>query len=145
MWCGTHESVNAAIMDDAVSTLKLKAAVAVKTVEVNQYTQLALMDQFTKFVEVERNSDDAGKSQAQILDHIDTMMKCLPFNVGGRDPRGTAILSPTIQAYEQTAIELTYEEMMRLSVHKPILDGEVIKGKTFPVTDNTQKLEGPNA
>ena len=87
VWCGTPEATGAAVLDDAIGTLKLKAAIAAKTVPVNQHTQLALMEQFTKFVEVERNTDSAGKAQEQILDHIQAMMTTLPFNIGGRDPQ----------------------------------------------------------
>lgn len=143
VWCGTPEAVGAAVLDDAIGTLKLKAALAAKTVPVNQHTQLALMEQFTKFVEVERNTDSAGKAQEQILDHISAMMTTLPFNVGGRDPRGSTLPLTKVQEFEKTAIELTYEETMRLSVSQPIANGEMLKRLTFPITQSTQVLEAP--
>ena len=141
-WCGTPEAVGAAILDDAIGTLKLKAALAAKTISVNQYTQLQLMEQFTKFVEVERNTDSAGKAQEQILDHISAMMTNLPFNVGGR---GDINPSSDVQQYETSAIELTYEETMRLSVKQPIANPEILKRLTFPVTQATQVLETAKA
>jgi len=141
VWCGTPEAVGAAVLDDAIGTLKLKAALAAKTVPVNQHTQLALMEQFTKFVEVERNTDSAGKAQEQILDHISAMMTTLPFNVGGRDPRGGRLPMSPVQEYEKTAIELTYEETMRLSVSQPIANSGTLKRLTFPITQSTQVLE----
>jgi hypothetical protein len=144
VWCGTPEAVGAAILDDAIGTLKLKAAVAAKTVAVNQHTQLALMEQFTKFVEVERNTDSAGKAQEQILDHISAMMTTLPFNVGGRSTI-KALAGNPVQEFESTAIELTYEETMRLSVHQPIANRDILRQLTFPVTESTQRLEAPKS
>jgi len=140
-WCGTPTAVGAAVMDDAISTLKLKAAIATKTVKVDQYTQLAIMDAFTKFVEIERTTDSAGKAQEQILDHISAMMTTLPFNVGGRVARGLTLNSP-VDAFEKTAIELNYEEVLRLSVRQPIAHQQILQRLTFPVTQSTQLLEG---
>lgn len=138
-WCSNPAALGAAVMDDAIGTLKLKAAIATKTVQVNHQTQLALMEAFTKFVEIERSTDSAGKAQEQILDHISAMMTTLPFNVGGRVSR-TVSMSP-VDAYEKTAIELTYEETMRLSVRQPIAHQAILKNLTFPVTVTTQTLE----
>lgn len=136
-WCGTPSAVGAAVMDDAIGTLKLKAAIATKTVQVNQHTQLALMETFTKFVEIERSTDSAGKAQEQILDHISAMMTTLPFNVGGRPSRVTGATNP-VDAFEKSAIELTYEETMRLSVRQPIAHQNILAALTFPVTQSTQ-------
>lgn len=139
-WCGTPTALGAAVMDDAIGTLKLKAAVATKTVQVNQQTQLALMETFTKFIEIERSTDSAGKAQEQILDHISAMMTTLPFNVGGRNTR-TSHQNMPLAAFERTAIELTYEETMRLSVGHTIAHEGILRNLTFPVTEATQKLE----
>lgn len=141
-WCGTPTAVGAAVMDDAISTLKLKAALATKTLQVNQHTQLAILDAFTKFVEIERTTDSAGKAQEQILDHISAMMTTLPFNVGGRIARGTTQLASPVDDFDKTAIELTYEEVLRLSVRQPIAHQQILKNLTFPVTAATQNLEG---
>ncbi len=139
-WCGTPTAVGAAVMDDAISTLKLKAALATKTIQVNQHTQLAIMDAFTKFVEIERNTDSSGKAQEQILDHISAMMTTLPFNVGGRSSRTTMSMNSPLDAFDKTAIELTYEETMRLSVRQPIAHQEILRGLTFPITESTQLI-----
>lgn len=133
-WCSDPSAVGAAVMDDAVGTLKLKAALAAKTVHVNQHTQLALLEAFTKFVEIERNTDSVGKAQEQILDHISAMMTTLPFNIGGRPHRLPDLNSP-IAEFERSAIELTYEETMRLSVHQPIANEQILKNLSFPVTN----------
>lgn len=142
IWCGTPDGVGAAIQDDAISTLKLKSALAAKTVSVNSHTQLALLEQFTKFVEVERNTDSSGKAAEQILENIQAMMITLPFNVGGRDPRtGTLIDRGPLEPYEQGSIELTFEETMRVSVRQPIANADTLRALSFPVTENTQLIE----
>ena len=141
VWCGSPDAVGAAVLDDAVGTLKLKAAVATKTIPVNSHTQLALLEQFTKFVEVERSTDSAGKSQEQILEHISAMMTTLPFNVGGRSPQGNIIPTTTAQDYDHGAVELHTEELMKLSVNQKIEHTEILKRLRFPGTQNTQVLE----
>lgn len=140
VWCSTVDEVHAAVMDDAISTLKLKSLVAAKTVGVNQHTQLALLEQFTKFVEVERNSD-ARDGDQQINENISAMFVAMPITVGERDPRGTAIQNPTIQEFNRSAIELTYEETMRLSTSQTIANESILRKLEFPVTQATQRME----
>lgn len=133
-WCGTPESVGSAVIDDAIGTLKLKAAIAAKTVGVTQHTQLALMETFTKFIEVERNTDSSGKSQEQILDHIAAMMSALPFSVGGRAADGSRTTPTVLNKFDKTAVELTYEETMRLALNQPIMHTEILEKLTYPDT-----------
>ena len=142
-WCSTPDGVGAAVLDDAISTLKLKAALAAKTVPVNQHTQLALLERFTQFVEVERNTDSSGKAQEQILDHISAMMTSLPFNIGGRDPRNNHMMIDrgNMEPFEISSIELTYEENLRISVGKPIANANTLRSLSFPVTEATQFIE----
>lgn len=131
-WCGTPDAVGSAVIDDAIGTLKLKAAIAAKTVGVSQQTQLALMETFTKFIEVERNTDSSGKAQEQILDHIAAMMTTLPFSVGGRTAQGERITPTLLSKFERTPVELTYEETMRLSVNQPIMHTDILEKLTYP-------------
>lgn len=133
IWCNSPADLNAAVMDDAINTLKFKAAVAAKTVPVNQYTQLAILEAFTKFIEIERNTDSAGKAQDQILAHISAMMGTLPFNVGGRTTTGAlAARGAPGEQYEDSAIELTYEETLRLAMSKPIAHEDILAKLQFP-------------
>lgn len=141
VWCSTVDEVHAAVMDDAISTLKLKSLVAAKTVGVNQHTQLSLLEQFTKFVEVERNSDSRDGDQ-QINENISAMFVAMPLTVGERDPRGVAVTNPAVQSFERSAVELTYEEIVRLSTSRPIMNESILRKLEFPVTESTQKVEG---
>lgn len=134
-WCGTPDTVGSSVQEDAISTLKIKAAVAAKTIPVNGNTQLALLEQFTKFVEVERTTDSAGKSQEQIMDHIGAALKSMPINIAGRDPRnGTLLPKGPLDAYDSGSVELTYEEMLRVSVRMPIANAETLKLLKFPTS-----------
>ncbi len=137
-WCGTQDNVGSAVQDDAIGTLKLKAAIAAKTVSVNSHTQMHLLDAFTAFVEIERSTDSMGKAKDQIMDHIQAMMTTLPFNIGGRDPLrkqgGIKAKMDTgpVGLYDDTAIELSYEETMRVSVGQKLPHEAEIRQLTFP-------------
>lgn len=146
-WCGDANDVGAAVIEDAIGTLKLKAALAAKTVPINQTTQIALMEQFTKFVEVERNSDSEGKTQVQLLSHVDAMMSVLPFSVGGRDPRAghTRIAAGPFTKFENAAIELTYEETIRLATGQSVPSADEAAGLTFDTIIQSQTVETSDA
>lgn len=118
-WCSSTDGVNAAIQDDAISTLKLKAALAAKLTPVNQHNQIDLLHIFTKFVEVERTTDSAGKAQGQILDHIAAMMSQVPFTTGGHDPH----TGHAIRTQQRLSVELTYDEQLAASAGLPIARG----------------------
>ena len=123
LWCDSPDGVGDAIQDDAISTLKLRAAIAAKTVPVNGGTQMALLEQFTKFVEVERNTDSAGKAQSAIMGHIGAMMTALPFDIGGEDANSY---------FDRSAVELTYEESMQVSSGKAMPHLQDLRRLTFP-------------
>lgn len=133
VWCGTPEGARLAIADDAVTTLKLKSALAAKTVAVNAQTQMALIDQFTRFEEIERNSDSQGKAQEQILENIHAMLTGLPFSVNGINPKtGKAIEPGPISEFDSGSVELTYEETMRICVRQPIANADTLREMVFP-------------
>jgi hypothetical protein len=136
VWCQTADAMSAAIQDDAIATLKLKAAIAAKTVSVGQNNQLALMEQFTKFVEVERSTESQGRAQDQILGHIQALFAALPFQVGA--PQNGMDSNP-LDTYDQSSIELTFQETMRVTTRQPLRDAELLKNLQFPQTVLTQK------
>ncbi len=137
-WCHTPDGMSEAVQDDAISTLKLKAALAAKMVNVNSGTQGMLIEQFTKFVEVERTTDSAGRAQDQILMHINALFSALPFNKPAKDDPKALDSSP-LAPYDQGSVELTYEETMRASVRIPLDDDETLQRLRFPETIRTQR------
>ncbi len=133
-WCASMDTSSSTLQDDAISSLKYKAAIAAKTVPVNSTTQIDLLNVFTKFIEVERTTDTMGKAQGQILDHIGAMMTNLNFDVGGRDPK-TALMRPdsSISGYRKTSIELSFAEQIMLSAGQNLPYGQHIESLDFPV------------
>jgi hypothetical protein len=131
-WASTPDSVGAAVQDDAISTLKLKSALAAKTIPINQHTQVAILELFCKFTEIERNSDTAGKAQDTLLEHIGAMMAALPLNVAGTNPAtGRKLLPGPLAAYDAGSVELNYGEVMRVGVGHMIEDAESLQNMTF--------------
>jgi hypothetical protein len=132
-WCGTLDEVGSAVQDDTVATMKMKASLAAKTLPVNMSTQLEILHIFTKYVEIERMSDSEGKAQNQILDHISTMFNVMPLNVAGLNPRNNeAALRSPVHAFETTAVELSYEEIMEVAVGKQLPHSDMLKQLHFP-------------
>lgn len=133
-WCGTPDEVGAAVQDDTVNTMKLKAAIAAKTVPINLGTQVDILNVFTKFVEIERMSNSEGEAQNQIMTHIGAMFNVLPLNVAGRDPMSDhrpSIKGP-VQAFMDTAIELSYEETMAVAVGGRLPNESMLRQLHFP-------------
>ena len=133
-WVATQDTVATAVEADAISTLKLKAMLAAKTVPVNSQTQMGLIDAFTKFVEVERMSDSTHKAESQLMDHVVAMMQGLPFDVAGRDPRqGHKQVDRGLTArFRQTAVELTYQENLRGSTGQSLQAADELINLKFP-------------
>jgi hypothetical protein len=93
-----------------------------------------VLDIFTKFIEVERSSDSANKAESQLLEHVAAMMTAMPFDVGGRDPRQNhRMVSRGLTAtYQSTAIELTFDEVLRGGAGQPLPDAEALADFQFP-------------
>ncbi|TFH43184.1 MAG: hypothetical protein E4H01_12425 [Lysobacterales bacterium] len=133
-WCTTPDNANTTWQDDAIGTLKMQAALAVKTVRVDHHTQLPLMDIFTKFTEVERNTDTAGKAHETILESIGAMMDAMPLNIGGRDPRAghTQMDTGQLSKYDDSAVELTYEQSLRITTGRSLPGEAELLATSFP-------------
>ena len=134
MRCSSPETVGTAFQDDAISTMKMKAALAAKTVPINAQTQIDLLHIFTKFIEVERTTDSAGRSNDQLLEHIKAALGCLPFVIGGRNPRygDIDVESSPVDAFDNCAAELSYEESMLLSSGQSLPNAEGLRQIQYP-------------
>lgn len=144
VWCGSPESVSSAIQDDTVSTMKMKASLAAKTIPVNMGTQVDILHIFTKYVEIERMSDTAGKAQDQILDHIGAMFNVLPLNVAGLDPHNNheKISKGPVQRFEETAIELSFEETMSVGTGGQLANAGTLSQLQFPPVPTEEEAGG---
>jgi hypothetical protein len=145
VWCTTPDTVNSTLQDDAIASMKFKAALAAKTIPVNNNTQVDLLHVFTKFVEVERTTDSVGKAQNQILDHIEAMMVTLPFNVGGRDPRTAELVPQTNTAkFRQTNVELSFHETMAVAAGQQLPHADILETLSFPAHPVAVEAGGSN-
>lgn len=105
---GQADQVGAFFQDFAINTMKYKAALSALTVQINTHTQLSLIDSFVKYVEIERNTENAAKAQTSIVDNIGEMLKALPFKIGTKvDAEAVKVLP-----YDANAAELRNDELM---------------------------------
>lgn len=122
------DEVGLFLQDFAVNTMKYKAALAAVTIPVNTHTQLPLIEAFVKYVEIEKNSDNAMKAQNSIIDNIGMMLDNLPFKIGTKlDSEGAKMLP-----FDNGAAELRGNEMMIIAA-----------GGTIDTTAELEKLNFP--
>ncbi len=129
MWCTTPEEVGQAVIKDAINTLKLKAAMAAKTVPVEEETQLALMEQFTKFIEVERTTESFESSENTLIMHIAPMLQEVALQVGGR--LGTSVKVPGSE-FDERGVELRGSERLLRAAGREVPDLKRIEHLRFP-------------
>lgn len=121
-------AVGAFFQEFAVNTVKHKAAIATLTVPINLHTQLALIESFVKYVEIEKNSENAGKAHSTIVENIGAMMAALPFKVGTKLDSVDAKMLP----YDDGAAELTSAELMTVSAGGALANQTEIQNLRFP-------------
>ena len=126
-----HEAggVAAFFQDSAIGSMKLKAALAAAGVQVDGRTQLFLIEAFTKYVEVERNTGSIGQANDQIQDNLQAMLQELPFKaVGIADTK-------QLPAHETGAAELRTEELLHVAAGLPVPGLDLLKDIRFPEQD----------
>jgi len=112
----------------AVNTVKHKAAIATLTIPINTHTQIALIESFVKYVEIEKNSENAGKAHSTIVENIGAMMAALPFKVGTKLDSVDAKMLP----YDDSAAELSSAELMLLAAGGKLDNQQDIEKLRFP-------------
>lgn len=122
------DDVSGFFQDFAINTMKHKAAVAALTVPINTHTQLALIDSFVKYVEIEKTSENTGKAHATIIDNIGAMMAALPFKIGTKLDSAADKMLP----FDNGAAELRNEEMMIVAAGGKLPEHQVIEELRFP-------------
>jgi hypothetical protein len=131
-WCDDQDQVSNVIQDDIISSMRLKTSIAAKTIPVNSRTQIALLNAFIKFVEVERNSDSQEAATKVLLSGVEEMYSSMRINIGGRDPGAgyTAIDTGLVGIYDKGGVELRYDELM--DVANGIIPAEIKPEAEFP-------------
>ena len=134
-WVNRRDEVPAGFQDMAIGLIRKKAALAAITVEVNDRTQLDLIDAFTKLIDIERNSDSPGQASDQILQGIDAMMASLPFAVA-TEREGLAQQPPGVAEFDNTAVELRSDELISVAAGFSLRNPELLKQLSFPQRDS---------
>lgn len=122
------EEVAGFFQDFAVNTMKQKAAIAALTVPINTHTQLALIDSFVKYTEIEKTSENTTKAHATIIDNIGAMMAALPFKIGTKLDSAADKMLP----FDNGAAELRNEEMMLVATGNKVPEHQIIEELRFP-------------
>ena len=130
-WVSRPEETLAFFHDVAVSTMKQRAAVAAATIAVNSHTNMAILESFVKYVEVERMTDGAGKSESQLLNNVSDMLGGLKsaFVVGTR--KDTLSLNG-YSVFDSSAVELRGEEMLQLAAGGLVADQAALLSVEYP-------------
>lgn len=125
---GQADEVAGFFQDFAVNTMKQKAAVAALTVPINTHTQLALIDSFVKYTEIEKTSENTNKAHATIVDNIGAMMAALPFKMGTKLDSAADKMLP----FDNGAAELRNDEMMVVAAGGKVPEHQIIEELRFP-------------
>ena len=121
-FCSSESAVIAALQDDMISTAKIKAALAAKTIGVDSATQYDLMKIFADTLRVETTIRGIAAGNSQLMAAVSGMLAALPYTVDGRDPvTGEARVGAFGgRRYDQSNVILTADEQVgRLLGHTP--------------------------
>lgn len=123
-----ENAVSGFFQEFAINTMKYKAAIAALTVQANTHTQMQLIDSFVKYVEIEKNSENASKAQTTIVQNIGEMLTALPFRVGTKVDSEAIKMVP----FDNNAAELKSEEMMVVAAGGKLPNQTDIEELRFP-------------
>lgn len=121
-------AVSGFFQEFAVNTMKYKAAIAALTVQANPHNQMPLIDSFVKYVEIEKNSENASKAQTTIVQNIGEMLTALPFRVGTKVDSEAVKMVP----FDNNAAELKSDEMMTVTSGGKLSNQAEIEELRFP-------------
>lgn len=122
------EDVSQFFQDSAINSMRHKAAVAALTVPINSHTQLALLDAYVKYVEIERTTENATKAQVGIVQNIGAMMQSLPFKIATKVDSTDEKMLP----FDSSAAELTGNELIIAATGGKINNQTEIADLRFP-------------
>lgn len=122
------EDVSQFFQDSAINSMRHKAAVAALTVPINTHTQLALLDAYVKYVEIERTTENATKAQVGIVQNIGAMMQALPFKIATKVDSADDKMLP----FDSSAAELNGGELIIAATGGKINNQKEIEGLRFP-------------
>lgn len=109
----TPEQVDALFVDDTRAVMRRKAAIAARTVAVNEYTQISILEIYTKFLEIEKDVTGVGGAEGLLLENIKVMLTALPWATGS--DVGKRSTDKVIKFYDNQAVELRSDELIEVN------------------------------
>lgn len=132
-WVSSPEEVLSFFHDTAVGTMKKQASMAAAIIPINNETNIAILEAFVRYVEVERSTDGAGQAENQLRGNLSQMLTSLSFSVGTH--KGV-IEQHGSQVFDTSAVELRNDELMTLAAGQQLPNHEQLLALTFPAASN---------
>jgi hypothetical protein len=118
------------VADVTQNDLRRQAMLALKTLRINNFNAMEVVDKFLKLVEIERTTGGAGGLAGEALkQNVEAMMISLPFAVGSRVSN---IDVPELDQYDSRGVELRFEEVMAVSVGQDFPARQMVEQLAFP-------------
>ena len=122
------DEVSEFFQNSAINSMRHKAAVAALTVPINTHTQLPLLESYVKYVEIERTTENAERSQIGIVQNIGAMLTNLPFKIGTKlDSEGEKMVP-----FDNKAAELRSDELMIVAAGGKLENQQISADLKFP-------------
>jgi hypothetical protein len=130
------------VADVAQNDLRRVAMLALKTLRINNFNAMEIIDKFLKLVELERaGGTGAGIAAEAVKQNVDAMLTSLPFTVGQRSAHADAA---PLDRYDDLPAELRYEEVMAISAGQAIPAQDMLELLAFPAASANGSTEGEN-
>lgn len=118
------------VADVTQNDLRRQAMLALKTLRINNFNAMEVVDKFLKLVEIERTTGGAGGLAGEALkQNVAAMMVSLPFAVGSRS---AGVDAPGLGQYDSRGVELRFEEVMAVSVGQDFPASRTVGQMAFP-------------
>ena len=128
------------VADVAQNDLRRVAMLALKTLRINNFNAMEIIDKFLKLVELERTGGAGGGIATEaVKQNVHAMLVSLPFTVGRRLAHADAT---PLDRYDDLPAELRYEEVMAASAGQEVPAQDMLKLLAFPSRNGNQTMEG---
>ena len=130
------------VADVAQNDLRRVAMLALKTLRINNFNAMEIIDKFLKLVELERTGGAGGGIATEaVKQNVHAMLVSLPFAVGQRSAHADAA---PLDRYDDLPAELRYEEVMAASAGQEVPAQDMLKLLAFPSRNGDSTMEGAN-
>ena len=130
------------VADVAQNDLRRVAMLALKTLRINNFNAMEIIDKFLKLVELERTGGAGGGIATEaVKQNVHAMLVSLPFTVGRRLAHVDAA---PLDRYDDLPAELRYEEVMAASAGQEVPAQGMLELLAFPSRNGNQVMEGEN-